>query len=346
MPKSKNQKLKMWYLLKILEEKTDVRHPMPMQAIREELAAFGIAAERKSIYADIEELGLLGYRISYNPSRRDGGYYLSERQFELPELKLLVDAVQSSRFITAKKSRELIEKLNSFASSYDARKLERQVYVVNRIKTENESIYLNVDEIHTAMQENRQISFQYLEWTLDKTLRPKKGGERYQVSPWALTWQDENYYLIAYDGQADMIKHYRVDKMGKLLLTGRERQGGEAFRDFDIAAYANKTFGMFGGKEETVVLRFPNALIGVALDRFGRDVELHRKEDGFFHVYVRVAVSHPFFGWLSGLSTQVRLMGPEMVVKEYQTYLDELRHNYGEIPERTGDRGGRLNTEA
>ncbi len=328
MTKETNKKNKMWYLLRILQEKTDEKHPMQMKRLLEELEAYEITAERKSVYDDMNQLKLLGYEIAYAPSRKNGGYYLASREFELPELKLLVDAVQASRFITVKKSRELIGKLEGLTSSHEAKKLQRQVYVAARVKAENEGIYRNVDTIHEAMQENRQISFQYLEWSLGKNLVPKKDGSRYQVSPWALLWQEENYYLVAYDSEAGIMKHYRVDKMGRLLISREMRDGSDQFAHMDVAAYANKTFGMFGGREEAVTLQFPNGLIGVVMDRFGREVTVRKRDDENFSVRVPVAVSRQFFGWLCGLSPKVRILGPENVVNAYKAYLDALRANY------------------
>lgn len=174
------------------------------------------------------------------------GNYVGNRQFELPELKLLVDAVQSSKFITTKKSRELIKKLQAFTSKAEAEQLQRQVFISNRPKTGNETIYYNVDQIHASIFQNKKVQFQYAEWTEKKELRLKRNGSYYQVSPWALTWDDENYYLIAYDEQSDCIKHYRVDKMQHMTMCDEKRVGKEKFQNFDLVAFSKKTFGMYG----------------------------------------------------------------------------------------------------
>lgn len=246
MPKSSNQKLKLLYLLRILQKETDEEHYLNSQQLIERLEKYDISAERKSIYDDIARLTDFGYDIIHVKTKGGSGYYMGSREFELAELKLLVDVVQASRFITLRKSRELINKLEQFVSGKEAQQLQRQVYVAGRVKTDNESIYYNVDFIHRAIQENRQISFQYMEWTLDKKLVPRKGGARYVISPWALSWNDENYYLIGYDKEADLMKHYRVDKMGSIGLTREERQGSSVFENFDIAVYTNKTSGCTG----------------------------------------------------------------------------------------------------
>jgi len=323
MARSEGQKLKLLYIIRMLEEYSDENHPMSTAEIIERLEAEGIRSERKSIYDDIDRLCEFGYDIIRVHSRLGGGYYLASREFELPELKLLVDAVQSSRFITTKKSRELIKKLEAKAGKYDAGKLQRQVYVSGRIKTENESIYYNVDNIHRAIQDNKQINFLYLDWNLKKEMVPRANATK-TVSPWALIWRDENYYLVAYDETDGILKHYRVDKMGKVELSQESRQGMEQFSRLDLAAYADKTFGMFGGKEETVTLQFPNRLIGVVLDRFGKDIDIRPMENDMFKVRAKVVISGQFFGWLTGIGKDARIVSPETVKDNYREWLKDI----------------------
>ncbi len=325
MAKSPNQKLKLLYLLKIFSEQTDEKHCLSAQALIDALSAYDIKAERKSIYDDIAQLIDFGYDIVLVKAKTGGGYYLAGREFELAELKLLVDTVQASRFLTVKKSRELISKIEKLASRAEAGQLQRQVYVANRIKTANESIYYIVDDIHRAIQNNEQISFQYLEWNLEKELVPRKEGKVYQISPWALTCKDENYYLIAHDEEENKIKHFRVDKLGHVkVLENVKRQGAELFERFDIADYANKTFGMYGGREETVTLEFENRLIGVVMDRFGKEAAVRKRDEGHFSVRVRVAVSGQFFGWLTGLGIGAKIAAPDEVSEEYRKYLKQV----------------------
>ncbi len=252
MPKAANQKLKLLYLLKILNEKTDENHCLSTQELIEELALYDIKAERKSIYDDIECLNVFGYDVEYIKAQKGGGYYLAERDFELPELKLLVDAVQSSRFITQKKSWELISKIEKLAGPYEGKRLQRQVYVVGRVKAENESIYYNIDQIHKAIQDNAPITFTYLKWNSKKELEPRRDGKRYEVSPWALTWKDENYYLIAYDDRQESIKHFRVDKMSRISELSKEsRKGGEAFERIDIRSIPTEPSVCSAGKRKS-----------------------------------------------------------------------------------------------
>lgn len=322
MAKSEGQKLKILYILRMLEEYTDEAHPMSTAEIIRRLEAEGICCERKTIYSDIAGLIDFGYDIIQVSSRRGGGYYLASRTFELAELKLLVDVVQSSRFITPRKSRELISKLEKLAGRHDAGKLQRQVYVAGRVKTENENIYYSVDSIHRAIQENRQIAFTYLEWNLKKQLVPR--GERRRVSPWALIWREENYYLAAWDAVSGVLKHYRVDKMGSVEVLEEKREGLAEFEQQDLAAYTNRTFGMYSGEEETVTMRFPNRLAGVVLDRFGKEADIRPMEDGTFRIRARVAVSGQFFGWLSGIGPEAEIAAPERIRDQYRDWLTEI----------------------
>lgn len=324
MAKSANQKLKLFYILQMLMENTDEEHVLSTQEIIDKLAANDIKAERKTIYDDMACLQDFGYDIILKKGRVGSGYCLAGRDFELAELKLLVDAVQASRFMTVKKSRELIKKLEKLASRYQAGQLQRQVYVSGRVKTENEKIYYNVDTVYKAIDENVKITFTYLEWSLSRELKPRRAGEKYLVSPWALIWDDENYYLAGYDGKADRLKHYRVDKMGSVSLTREPREGREQFEKVGLAEYTKRTFGMFGGEEETVTLAFPNRLIGVVMDRFGRDTDIRPLGEGYFSSRIKAAVSGQFFGWLAGLGKEVRVVSPDDVRAAYEGWLEEI----------------------
>ena len=271
MPKSPNQKLKLLYLMEILLQQTDERHPMTVPGMIAQLAQRGISAERKSIYGDLEALRTFGMDIVQTKTKTTG-YYVGSRTFEVPELKLLVDSVQSSKFITHKKTLALIKKIESLASIYDAQLLQRQVYVRGRVKSMNESVYYNVDEIADAISRDRQIRFHYFEYTISKQRRYRKAGAYYVVSPLALMWDNENYYLLAWDAEAELRKHYRVDKMTDISALEMPREGTEDLSKLDLSAYSKKVFSMFSGEEQTVRLRFANHLVGAVLDRFGKDV--------------------------------------------------------------------------
>lgn len=327
MARSFGQKMKILYLMRIFAERTDEKHPVTVKELINYMEEFGISVERKTIYDDIETLRIFGMDI-VNRREKPSGFYLASRNFELAELKILVDAVQSSRFITSRKSSQLIRKLESLVSIYDAKKLQRQVCMENRVKTANESIYYNIDKMHEAISDNHQISFQYCEWTVSKEMRLRMDGERYRVSPWELVWKDENYYLIALDERSGIVKHYRADKMLKINVEKEQRNGGEIFRKFDTAQFASRTFGMFGGKEETLRLEFENRFVGVVIDRFGTDVMIHKKDEAHFTTLVRVNVSSQFFGWLAGLGTGAEIISPEHVRNGYRTFLKNALEKY------------------
>lgn len=328
MPKSPNQKLKLLYIMRLLLEQSDENHPVSISEIIKYLNSFDIAAERKSIYADIESLRLFGMDILQQRGP-GGGYYVVGRYFELPELKLLVDSVQSSKFITYSKTLSLIKKIEGLASVHEARMLHRQVYVKKRIKSMNESIYYNVDEIHNGISQDCKIRFKYFEYSLSKERIYRHGKEYYYViSPFALTYDDDNYYMIGYDGENGIIKHFRVDKMTDISVVPEKRNGHDCFRNFDLSEYFKIHFGMFTGKAEKVTLEFANSLIGAAIDRFGMDTVIVPSDDGHFRITADVAVSPQFFGWLCGFGNEVRIVSPTNVVKQMQEHISSIEMLY------------------
>lgn len=328
MAKSENQKQKILVLLDLFKSKTDEEHGVTTSDIIDYLAEHGIKAERKTVYADLNTLKEYGYEIS--KEKKDGNYYytLLDRDFQLPELKLLVDAVQASKFISAKKSSELIKKIENLASVYQAKQLQRQVFVSNRIKTNYENVYYNVDELNLAINENRKIKFDYYEWNLSKEMVLRKNGHKNDISPWSLAWDDENYYLVAFDGNSGIIKHYRVDKMRKIEILDEARDGREEFEEFDAAKYAKKVFGMFTGDEQRVKIQFANKLIGVVIDRFGQDIMIIPKGVDQFVVNVNVKVSNMFLGWIIGLGDGAKILEPESVVDEVKQITERLKEQY------------------
>lgn len=328
MAKSENQKQKILVLLDLFKSKTDEEHGVTTADIIDYLAEHGIKAERKTVYADLNTLKEYGYEIS--KEKKDGNYYytLLDRDFQLPELKLLVDAVQASKFISAKKSSELIKKIENLASVYQAKQLQRQVFVSNRIKTNYENVYYNVDELNLAINENRKIKFDYYEWNLSKEMVLRKNGHKNDISPWSLAWDDENYYLVAFDGNSGIIKHYRVDKMRKIEILDKARDGREEFEEFDAAKYAKKVFGMFTGDEQRVKIQFANKLIGVVIDRFGQDIMIIPKGVDQFVVNVNVKVSNMFLGWIIGLGDGAKILEPESVVDEVKQITERLKEQY------------------
>lgn len=326
-------KLKLLYLLEILWKDTDEEHTLTVPQLISRLEQRGISAERRSVYDDIQSLRDWGLDILERRTRTHG-YYLASRTFELPELKLLVDAVQSSRFITVKKSQQLIKKIGSLTSRQEAGQLSRQVYVANRVKTGNEGIYYNVDEIHKAISQNRQISFQYAEYTLTKGVRHRRGGERYLVSPYILSWGDENYYLIAYHPRYEGLAHFRVDKMVGIKVEEEERVPLDS--RLDPADYAKRTFGMFAGQVTRVQMRFHRSLLDAVIDRFGREVSIAPQGEEWFTANLSVAVSPAFLSWVFQFGEKAEILGPAQVREGMAKHLSRVAAYYGRNGEENG----------
>lgn len=329
MAKSNNQKLKMLYLMDKFLKDTDEEHGITVNEMIDYLESYDIKSERKSLYNDIECLKSYGLDILKEKVGRDTCYKLVSRDFELAELKVLVDAVQSSKFMTAKKTEELIKKLEGLASKHQAVELQRQVHVVNRVKNPNEKIYIMVDKLHEAIHKQVQVEFQYTAWSTKKKLEIKRDGKIYKISPWALTWDDENYYLIGYNEEYDEIRHYRVDKMLSLTITDKPRQGQKCFEDFDLPSYGKKTFGMFGGKSCMVKLKITNERIGVMIDRFGTDIMIvPDDEKGYSTINVDVVPSGQFIGWLVGFGQDVQVVYPQEVREEVKKSIKGILSMY------------------
>ena len=331
MARGARQKLKLPVLWKVLMERSDEEHPLTVAQLIEALGAWDITAERKSIYDDLEALEELGADIHCQKGKHPG-WFLGERRLQLAELKLLVDAVQSCKFITRKKSDELIGKLEGLASVYQAKSLQRQVYVSGRVKSMNESVYYSIDKLHAAISAGKAVTFRYFEYNVRKERVFRRAGERYEVSPYGLIWDNENYYLAGYDHLHREMRHYRVDKMAELSVSDQDRQGDG--RAFDLAAYAQKHFGMFRGREGQVRLRCASRLVGVVLDRFGREVILVPDGEDHFTVTVQAVVSPQFLGWVFGLEDAVEILSPDWARAAFTEQLAGVAAWYGSRAER------------
>ena len=320
MSKTPNQKTKLLHLARMLLRQTDEEHPLAVAQIIEALARQDIKAERKSVYDDMEALRLFGLDVQCRKGKSPG-WFVGERDFELPEVKLLMDAVQSSRFITQRKSDTLIRKLEGLASVHQAGQLQRQVYVSGRIKVMNESIYYNVDKLHTAIAGQKAITFKYFDYDIVRKKVFRQEGKRYMVSPYGLIWSSENYYLVAFDHAHRELRHYRVDKMTEIVVTNLDREGREQHRDFQLAEYGQKHFGMYGGQELKVTLRGRRDKASLVWDRFGQDIILVPDGEDYFTVTLPVVISPQFFGWLLGLNGSITLAGPKEAVSAYRQRL-------------------------
>ena len=328
MPRGSNQKFKFTYLMKIMAEKTDDEHSLTMPQILEELEKYEVSAERKSIYEDFKDMSNFGIEIIKEQKGRETFYHIAGREFELAEVKLLIDAVQSAKFITQKKSKSLISKVKNFVSEHQAKQLQRQIVINDRVKTMNESVYYNVDDIHTAINQNRKIKFKYYKWDIDKKLVERHGGSYFVVSPWALLWDDENYYMIAFDDWDNKIKHYRVDKMMYIEVGNDERAGKEEFKNFDMAKYSKATFGMYHGEKTKVCIKFANHMCGVFIDRFGKDTLFRKIDENHSELIVDINVSPQFFGWIFSLGNDVEIVSPREVVDELREYTKKFIMKY------------------
>lgn len=320
MAKSPNQKTKLLRLAQMLLHNTDEDHPLTVNDMIEELARYDVRAERKSIYDDLETLRTVGLDVQSRKGRSPG-WFIGSRDFELPELKLLIDVVQSSRFLTQNKSDALIRKLENLASVHQAQQLQRQVYVSGRVKVMNESIYYNVDKLHTALAARKSITFQYFDYDIQHKKVLRHEGKRYIVSPYGLIWNNENYYLVAFDHEHQDIRHYRVDKMISISVTTQPRQGEDLCRDFQLAQYDQRHFGMFAGEEMRITLRGELSMLTVIWDRFGRDIIPVPDGEDHFTVILPVVLSPQFYGWLFGLNGKVELVGPKAAVETYRAQL-------------------------
>ena len=334
MPKNPKQKQKLLYIMKLFMEKTDDDYGVTVADIIEYLDSYGIVAERKSIYNDIECLRDFGMDIVKTKVGKISLFSLVSREFTLEEIKLLIDAVQSSKFITLKKSRDLIRKIETLTSENQAKELHRQVIVANRVKNSNEDIYRNIDSINRAINNKRKISFYYTQWAVSRTGAKKvvrvrrHDGKRYLLTPKALTWDDENYYLIAYDKEAEKLKHFRVDKMENIAVEETRADSTKAVDKFDLAVYTKQMFGMYGGETVSVKLRFDDSLIGVVVDRFSDRVFIQPHGDGTFTMSAEVMLSPQFFGWLFSFGDKVQITSPKSAKQEFNAYLDSVKAQY------------------
>lgn len=325
--KREGQKMRLLALKAILERETDDHHGIGMERILELLREeYGIEAERKSIYDDMRVLRESDFLDVTPPQGKDREYSVASRTFELPEIKMMIDSIQSSKFLSERKSRELIRKIETLCSKHEANTLQREVVLANRVKSTNTKIYFNIDAIHAAIANNSQITFQYFDYDLSKERKYFKKGKKYSASPWKLIYADENYYLLAFEG--GKFKHFRVDKMENVVEAHGVREASYDAAKLDMANYNKYTFNMYGGEVEPVTMVFQNRMMGTVLDRFGHDILVMKEDARHFRITVPVAISMQFFGWVFGLGKMVRIVEPEDVKAKMKKALQDIIERY------------------
>ena len=327
MPKSDNQKLKIFYILDYLERNSHEHRPIRASELIQHLdRQHNISCDRKTVYSDIAALQDYGVDI-VSVAGKNGGYYIASRNFELPELKLLIDAVQSSRYLTEKKSRELIEKLCAQCNEQDAKLMRRTVLVSGRVKSMNETIYYNVDTIQEAISQNKQIAFRYFDW--DFGGKRKYREKEYLASPYGLCQDNENCYLLAFSSRHG-ITSYRVDRMADIHLLDEARVPCPELTGKALHDHANRLFQMYSGDAVDVKLRFHRSLLNVVIDRFGKNTMLIPENEEWFNFTVKVAVSPMFLSWVIGFGNKAKILYPQSVADQCKALCQEAMSQYSD----------------
>lgn len=328
--KSESKKLALLYLRDLFLEKTDKTHYVRMPEILDYLAERNVFVDRRTVYTDISILNQAGFEIVGIAEKGGYKYHHPSRLFDTAELKFLIDSIAASKFLTEKKSKDLVNKVKTLGSNFDNSALNRGVLSPKRIKTMNDKVFKNLDLLYSAISCNSQITFQYMKWNTQRKLEPQRNGQLYSASPCAVSLSDDNYYLIAFDGKSQELRHFRIDKMRTIKLTFEPREGKDVFKSFDIVDYSRKTFGMFSGKEETVTVEAPHKLAGVFIDRFGEAANIRKNFDNpdTFLVRIAVNVSPQFYAWIFGLGKDVKIISPESVKKDFIKTATDIISNY------------------
>ncbi|MBQ3054082.1 MAG: WYL domain-containing protein [Clostridia bacterium] len=330
MARYAGQKLKIPYLLKIFLQDTDSNHGLTMKEIIGKLKIYGIDAERKALYDDIADLrDIFGLDIQIKRGKTTT-YFLASNILELSQLKMLVDCVQASKFITEGDSNKIIKKLESLTSIYEARELQRQVYIAKRPKSENDTLLDNVDTIHKAIMDNKQISFKYFNYKADKSRHIRNNGKDYLVSPYSLNISEDNYYLICHYDKHEGFTHFRVDRMIDVRLTDYKRLNISevAGKQFDLGEYSKKVFSMYRGEKEYVSLLCRNSVANAVIDRFGKDVNMYPEDENNFKVNVNVEISPTFFAWLFTFGCDIKIISPQKAILEMKKRTKEVEKLY------------------
>ena len=334
METTSGKKLRILYLIKMLQEESDVEHPIAMTKILDRLSDYGIKAERKSIYDDVEQLRQIGLPIKNIRGKAGNGYYLENRRYSMMELQEIVDALWASKFISEERVRTIIEKLMQETDCYHTHLLKREVYQKNRVGEANLSVFRALEELHKGISANVQVQFQYLEWTTQKILKLKKNGEFYRVSPYQICLMGEEYYLIAYDDNLDRIRHFHVNKMTSVSALEEKRTGLYAWTQLDLDAYLGQQFEQIGQHTEKVRLLFDKSCIEKVVDRFGREAKIWAKDDDRFYLEMEFEIIDTFYEMIASFGKKVQILEPENVREAFLKYLSEIREQYNRSSEK------------
>lgn len=318
MAMDKFRKVKILKLLELLRQNTDEEHPMTTNAIIDNLASMGIPCDRRTVSQDVATLNDLGYEVMSTMVSHEKGYYIEDRSFSVPELKILIDAVHASSFITEKKSQELITKLAALAGSHRGEVLTRSMVAFNTRKHSNEHIFYNVDHLEDAILRQKKILFRYFDLDENGQRIYRRDGHRYVVEPVALVFNEDNYYLTCYSSRHNSTSNYRVDRMDNVEVLD-ESCGEEAIQlRNQVAEYTEQAFKMYGGEQTDVVLEFKRNLIGAVYDRFGEDTRMIAAGDRYIAT-VRVRLSPVFWGWVFQFAGEMTILSPAHVVESYKS---------------------------
>ncbi len=306
-------------------ERSDESHPISTDNIIQILNdEYGYSCDRKSIYRYVDAAREFGIEVE----KVGRGYAVISRDFEAHELKLLADAIQSSKFITAKKSKALIDKLGTLTSVHEARQLHRSVHMIGSNKTDNERIYYTLDAVYEAIKNNKRVKFKYFHYRPDGSKEYRSNGADYLVSPYAVVWDDEKYYLHAYHEKYDTISSFRLDLMEDARVSKMPRLKQDVYRSYNPNDREKAAFSQFGGDARTVLLEFDNSLANAVFDQFGMDVSTTPVGEGKFRVSHSIIASPRFFSWIFGFGDKVKIVAPQEVVTEFREFISRVSGMY------------------
>lgn len=324
--RSVGQNVKLLYIRDFLYKYTDKNHGITAAAAKKHLEQYGIREDRKTFYTDIERLKYdFGVPVEYNPKLH--GFHITKPQFEPYELRMMVDSIQAAKFIPQGKAQEITNKIKDLADIYTRKTLNHLAYVPERVHSMNDSVLKDTDKIHQAIEDKKKIGFRYFHYAPNKEKRFSKNGKFYIVSPFALAWNNGNFYLYAYDG--NKFRYFRVDRMERIVIEKEDREGEKDYTEKNIITQQAKVFDMYNGRAENVRLRCLNTLADAVIDQFGKDkVIMVPDDDTHFIVNVPVEISPPFFAWIATFGRRIKILGPDSVVKEMREFLQKSMDMY------------------